>query len=73
MKKTHGKILTVTSSLNKISTDQLVYRVVVGAETLLHPSPTPFYSRGSGQIFEDYGTFFPPHRISAASTLNVTV
>jgi hypothetical protein len=44
MKETARRRITVTSSLNGISTEQLGIRVVMGGEALLRPLPPLLYS-----------------------------
>jgi hypothetical protein len=45
MRETPRRKITVTSSFNEISTDQLGYRVVVKGGGVTLPVPTPFCSR----------------------------
>jgi hypothetical protein len=59
MKETSRRRITVTSSLNEISTDQLRNRVVTGGGI----TPIPFYSRLLDGIFKDDVNVFPPPRI----------
>jgi hypothetical protein len=61
MKETPRRRITVTSSVDKVSTDQLGNRVVVRGRGINPPTPTPFYStvqQASGQIFKDDGAVF---------------
>jgi hypothetical protein len=54
MKETSWMRITVTSSLNEISTDQVENKMVVsGGGGRRYSALIPFYKQASGQIFND--------------------
>jgi hypothetical protein len=53
MKETPMWRITVTSSLDELSTDKLRNRKGMKMEVLLHPPPTSFCGRLRGWIFKD--------------------
>jgi hypothetical protein len=60
------RIITVTSSLNEISTDQLVSRVVLGGGGVTPNAPSlNIVQHASRHIFKDDMNDFPPSRIFA--------
>ena len=65
-KETSRRIITVTSSLNEISTDQLVSRVVLGGGGVTPNAPSlNIVQHASRHIFKDDMNDFPPSRIFA--------
>jgi hypothetical protein len=53
LEETPSRRMSVTSSLNEISPDQLGNRAEVIGEVLLRPPPTHFLQQASGQLFKD--------------------
>ncbi len=58
----NSRKITVTSSLNEISTDQLGKGLVLSARGVTQPAPT-FTACHSGQIYEDDENSLSPARI----------
>jgi hypothetical protein len=68
MKETTRRRITVTSSLNEMSTNQLIGRWWGGGGDVIPPAPTHFY-RSLLEIFKDNVNVFPPPRIFASWTM----
>jgi hypothetical protein len=58
--------ITVTSSLNEMSADQLGNGVVVRGRGVTPPDPTPFYSRPLDRYLKTTWMGFPPPQIFAS-------